>query len=171
MTKGPKLMRWVVGYEGLYLVHRDGYVVNRRGDRMAVAIDRYGYAGVRLSRDGKQRHHKVHRLICEAFNGTPTAEHCAHADGDKLNNRPENLRWSTRSENIADSIRHGTFRFATAAQSGERHPRAKLTKARVREIREKAAMGQSGRSIARELGMNQPHIAAIIRRDKWKCVE
>ncbi len=170
MIEGPSLMRWVVGYEGLYLVHRDGNVVRSTGQRMTGSIDRYGYATVRLSRDGKQRSKKVHRLVCEAFNGPPTAEHCAHKDGDKLNNRPENLRWSTRSENTQDSIRHGTFRFATAAQSGEKHPGAKLTADQVRDIRSRAASGQSGRSIAREFGINQPHIAAIIRGDKWKCV-
>src|SRR5690348_4661929 len=101
MIDGPYLGRWVVGYERLYLVFRDGRVLDRRGRGMAVRIDRYGYANVRLSRDGRQRWKKVHRLVCEAWHGPPPSpvHHAAHLDGDCANNCPENLAWATPKEN------------------------------------------------------------------------
>jgi hypothetical protein len=45
---------------------------------------------------------RVHRIIATAFMGVPpTEEHVVdHIDTNKLNNRPENLRWVTRLENI-----------------------------------------------------------------------
>lgn len=45
---------------------------------------------------------RVHRIIATAFNGEPpTKEHVVdHIDTNKQNNRPENLRWVTRLENI-----------------------------------------------------------------------
>lgn len=45
---------------------------------------------------------RIHRIIAVAFHGEPpTKEHVIdHIDTNKQNNRPENLRWVTRLENI-----------------------------------------------------------------------
>ncbi len=44
---------------------------------------------------------KVHRLVCEAFNGPcPPGMVCIHLDEDSKNNRPENLKWGTQKENL-----------------------------------------------------------------------
>ncbi len=44
----------------------------------------------------------IHRIVATAFHGeAPTKEHVIdHIDTNKQNNRPENLRWVTRLENI-----------------------------------------------------------------------
>ena len=44
----------------------------------------------------------VHRIVSTAFHGEPpTKEHVVdHIDTNKQNNRPDNLRWVTRLENI-----------------------------------------------------------------------
>lgn len=45
---------------------------------------------------------RVHRIVATAFHGLPpTKEHVVdHIDTNKRNNRPENLRWVTRLENV-----------------------------------------------------------------------
>lgn len=45
---------------------------------------------------------RVHRIVATAFHGEPpTKEYVVdHVDINKQNNRPENLRWVTRLENI-----------------------------------------------------------------------
>ena len=45
---------------------------------------------------------RVHRIVAMAFHGEPpTKEHVIdHIDTNKRNNRPENLRWVTRLENV-----------------------------------------------------------------------
>ncbi|ANB33901.1 hypothetical protein M2324_004039 [Rhodovulum sulfidophilum] len=46
--------------------------------------------------------HKIHRIVATAFLGAqPTKHHVVdHIDTNRRNNRPENLRWVTRLENI-----------------------------------------------------------------------
>lgn len=45
---------------------------------------------------------RIHRIVSTAFHGeAPTKEHVVdHIDTNKQNNRPDNLRWVTRLENI-----------------------------------------------------------------------
>lgn len=44
---------------------------------------------------------KVHRLVCEAFNGPPNdGQVCMHLDEDSSNNKPENLAWGSQKENL-----------------------------------------------------------------------
>jgi hypothetical protein len=154
-----------------YQVSSDGEI-RRNGRELKGYVDRYGYRTVLLSYGGLSKRFAVHRLICEAFHGPcPEGLECAHIDGDKGNNRPDNLRWATRSENIRDQIAHGTFagqqNLITGANFGETHNSAKLTEAQVRDLRARAAGGASGRSLAKEFGIQSAQASAIIRGDAW----
>jgi HNH endonuclease/NUMOD4 motif len=103
----------------------------------------------------------VHRLVCEAFNGAPPTpdHHVAHGDGDKTNNAPENLRWATRSENMADRKLHGTY------TCGERHSVAKLSEAEARAI--KASIGPA-RIIASAHSVSESNVCMIRRGATWR---
>lgn len=48
---------------------------------------------------------RVHRIVAYAFHGEPpTKQHVVdHIDTNRLNNRPENLRWLTRLENVLNN--------------------------------------------------------------------
>ena len=48
------------------------------------------------------KNYKIHRLICEAFHGSPPKGKnvVLHMDENVLNNRPENLKWGTQKENL-----------------------------------------------------------------------
>jgi hypothetical protein len=53
---------------------------------------------------------QVHRVVLKAFVGPPPFEGavCRHLNGIADDNRVENLTWGTHSENLLDSVRHGT---------------------------------------------------------------
>lgn len=71
----------------------------------------HGHLGVYLYRVGERpaKRLMVHRLVLMAFVGPcPEGHECCHRDGDPANNRIDNLYWGTKSQNMRDSIRHGT---------------------------------------------------------------
>ena len=77
---------------------------------MKWSSDGSGYPVVRLTTpEGVRKKFKVHQLVCRAFHGekpAPNYEVC-HIDGDPMNNKAENIRWGTRSDNAKDRVRHG----------------------------------------------------------------
>ena len=74
---------------------KTGLTIKLQDDRRA------GYLKVRIKHaDGKIRSRYVHHLVAEAFLGfRPDGADIDHIDGDRTNNRPENLRYCTRKEN------------------------------------------------------------------------
>jgi hypothetical protein len=67
-----------------------------------------GYPVVRLSYAGFIKTIPVHRLVAEAFNDNPDNKpEVNHKDGNKLNNKADNLEWSTYSENLQHAYNTG----------------------------------------------------------------
>lgn len=66
--------------------------------------DRDGYKMAGIS--GKNI--KVHRAVAEAFIPNPeNKQQVNHIDGDKSNNRVDNLEWATQEENMQHASRNG----------------------------------------------------------------
>jgi len=111
----------------------------------------------------------VHALVCTAFHGPrPAAGYeVAHNDGNRRNNRSNNLRWTTITANRFDQIRHGT------RLRGERANGAKLTETDVREIRrlcaEEPYRGHIT-AIAKRFGISRSAVPAIRDHLVWKHV-
>lgn len=64
----------------------------------------------------------------------------------------------------------GCHRQMDDASHGQGHPAAKLTDAKVRDIRRRAAAGETQRALAREYGVTQPAIMQVVRRRTWKHI-
>lgn len=99
----------LIGEAPAYRVSSLGRVMSKRFGRPLSPGYCRGYARHTLCVDGRKIIRSVHALVCSAFNGPkPSPElHCAHRDGDKSNNTPENLYWATPKENCDDRERHG----------------------------------------------------------------
>jgi hypothetical protein len=67
----------------------------------------YRYAMIQLS-NGKQKNCRVHRLVAEHFlPNHDNMDEVNHKDGNKDNNRADNLEWCTRSHNVKHSFDTG----------------------------------------------------------------
>lgn len=156
----------VVGYEGLYEVSTLGNVRSLRRSvprMMSSTLSRYGYHVVNLRRDGRSFTHQVSNLVLAAFVGPSRGLTCNHKDGNKVNNRAENLEWVTRAENLAHAWRTGLLR-----NYGERNHLSKLTERSVREIRRRRKAGESLRDIATTYEVTVGNISAICCGKSWK---
>lgn len=70
---------------------------------------RSGHLFVVFSVGGIEKPVAVHRLVGEAFLGPlPPGLETRHLDGNKDNNTPSNLSYGTHSENMRDTVIHGT---------------------------------------------------------------
>ena len=103
----------IEGYEGLYQVSNFGDIKSLpkvRRNRSGTYIQKEkllklsntstGYKKVELYKDKKRKSFKVHRLVAQAFIPNPeNKREVNHIDGNKHNNKVNNLEWVTSSEN------------------------------------------------------------------------
>ncbi len=169
----PQQLREIDGCPG-YFAGRDGRIYStRRLGRpkpstparpirplKAGVNKRNGYLQVAL---GSASCRNVHALVCAAFHGPrPPGFHASHIDGDKLNCRPENLCWESRTANERRKATHGTLRL------GDRHPQAKLTEAIVAEARRLVASGASNpHALARRFGVAHKTMIEAVAGKTW----
>lgn len=97
----------IKGYEGFYQISDEGTVRRILKDRTRDIKCREGkYYTVNISKHGKKKTFAVHRLVAETFLERPEGYlEVNHKDGDKHNNRVENLEWVTQLENRTHAIR------------------------------------------------------------------
>ena len=104
-TEAVEEWRPVVGYEGLYEVSNIGRVRNASGLIMSLYKNNKGYYMINLWDGKKHNHWLVSRLVAIAFIPNPDNKpNVDHINTDQSDNRVENLRWCTQSENLANPI-------------------------------------------------------------------
>lgn len=91
------------------LIHRsNGRIYNKRGVKIQPALDAYGYLRCTFSNKGKRQSVYVHRLVAMAYIPNPENKPTVnHINGNKTDNRVENLEWATQHEQKAHAIRNG----------------------------------------------------------------
>lgn len=131
-----------------------------------------GYLIVQLRIDGEHKCYLVHRLVALAFIPNPDNKPCVnHINGDKTDNRVENLEWVTDGENKRHAVATGLY------LQGEDSPLAKLTNEQARYIRENPdglntvelgrVLGVSDRTISTiQIGKTYKNVGGAVRKAK-----
>lgn len=165
--------RWlpVVGWEGFYEVSDVGRIRRVAGSPkcrtariLAQQQTQGGYFTIELKRsDRPRKRHMVARLVAEAWIGPCPKDHQAnHKNGDKRDNQPGNLEWSTPGDNLRHAFRTG-LKYPTR---GERSGKAKLTEEQVREARRLKNVIPSW-EIAERFGVKRRTILSIWEGKSW----
>ena len=113
----------VEGYEGMYQVSSYGRVkslarevtdmfgTKMLEEKIVERSDNCQYYMIALSKNNVKEHTSIHRLVAKTFIPNPENKPCVnHIDGNKHNNRVENLEWVTYSENSQHAIRTGLLK-------------------------------------------------------------
>ena len=113
LNKTPPSFELVAGYSYRYLVTRDGVVFDFvKGRVLTRTISGNGYLTVSLQDEsGKKKNILLHRIVATAFIANPDSLPCVnHRNGDKLDNRIENLEWCSYSYNNIHAYNMGLKR-------------------------------------------------------------
>lgn len=103
----------VNGYEGVYQISNLGNIKslprkNAKGKILNPSTNNRGYLRVGLCFKEKVRYESIHRLVAEAF--IPNRKNLPevnHINGNKLDNRVENLEWVTKGQNQIHAYKTG----------------------------------------------------------------
>lgn len=80
---------------------------------MKLSINNSGYVQISLFQNGKRKPVLVHRLVAENFlENKENKPYVNHIDGNKLNNKMDNLEWCTCQENINHAYQKGLIKIS-----------------------------------------------------------
>ncbi len=166
----------VVRFEGHYEVSTLGRVRRTGRDRlgrcrntMLRPSDRNGYQGVTLSVEGATTTVSVHRTMWEALVGSiPDGMQINHINGDRTDNRLENLEVCTPKQNM-HHMRHVLKRrqVTPGARMGSANGYAKLTEGDVVRILDRLAIGDNPKRIAKDFGIHWSNVYKIKNKEAW----
>lgn len=171
---GGKGIEWrsIPGYEGLYEVSNDGQVKRLGGtpkchhERNLRPSNRHGYPTVALCKNGKPNSFEVHRLVTRAFIGKQGNLWVNHKNGNKTDNRLENLEYLTPGENT----KHAYVIGMQPSRKGEGNGRSKWSGELVILVRKLAESGVSRKEICRRFGVSKTWLQNVITNQLWSHI-
>lgn len=161
---------WKPIYDGAYDVSSCGRVRRvalrrgtSRGSIIHPCVRNTGYKMFVPCIDGKRYPaQSVHGTVALAFLGDRPRGHVVnHINGNKTDNRSENLEYTTPRMNSIHSVRLGL------SQIGSRHYRAKITEMDAIDIRRRYKYGD-GVKLAAEFGISPGMVHLIIHGRNWR---
>jgi len=105
-----EIWKGIKGWEGVYQVSSHGRLRSFKkepgGRILSNKNAKGGYFSIVLQNKGARRFVRMHVLVAEAFiPRPPDKQEVNHKDGNKQNNKVDNLEWATRRENVRHAVK------------------------------------------------------------------
>lgn len=160
---------YVTRYGYHYYATDDGHIYSEHLQRnISEYTDKDGYKKVRLSNgDGSRKVFSVHRLILETFQPNENSDKLQvnHKDGNKANNKLENLEWVTCKQNIIHAYNLGLYSNIGDNNNGDH----KLCTSQVLEIIDLLLKQElTIQQIANKYNVSKYAIECIKYKKTWK---
>lgn len=148
-----------------YAIDVDGKIYNKKtGKALAQRLNRDGYSVVELWKENKKTVYAVHRFVAKAFIPNPENLPCVnHKDGNKANNKVENLEWVTYSQNTIHAFELGLMK----AKQGEDVHNSVLTEDQVHKICQLMEKGYRNIDIYELTGVEKHLLKNIRNHGAW----
>lgn len=154
-----KYTNWYITPEGDVFVsstrYKKGILYKKKG-----TIHKRGYVYVRTA----NRNYQLHRLVAEAFIINPLNKYYVnHIDGNKTNNRWDNLEWVTGKENAQHAIRTGLTR-----QMKKNEGNLKYSNIQCRDVLDRINSGMKYVEAGSKYNMPYSTVAHLVRGSRRK---
>lgn len=148
--------------DGNYEVSNIGNVRHHSGRPRKLKRCKNGYLHLGIARKGRcSSNVSVAVLVCEAFHGPrPKGHDVDHINRVRDDNRPENLRWVTREENLLNRV----------PVSGERHHQSKLNRNQVLKCREVPYVRGRDLVLAQQFGVSRETVRDARLGKYWRNI-
>lgn len=134
--------------------------------------DKNGYGVLLVSKDGKKKNTKAHRLSYELHVAPiPAQMFVCHRCDNPSCIEPSHLFVGTAADNNADKMQKGRHRPGGRPQRGSKNGRAKLSEQQVAGIRRLvSSYGVTAAAIARSLGVSASAVQRAVNGRRWGTV-
>ena len=165
-----EIWKSVQGFEGRYevsnlgrlrsldrtSVYKDGRVANIKGTMIKGAITKDGYLVVALNSSCRRY---IHRIVAETFFGKPEFRDTVnHKNGNKIDNRVDNLEYNSFKENNEHARNNGLN-----SQHAEKCNLTKFSEQLVSALKAVSAeYNASNKKLAEIFGMSTTHVSDIL---------
>lgn len=149
-----------------YVISEEGEIVNTRTGYVLSLIKTDEYIFVNLCQGPRRKKAPVHVLLAEAFLGKrPPGFDVNHKNGNKHDNRLENLEYVSRAYNVKHA-----YHLGLANAKGSKNGHSKLKEEDVLRIRSSEFKNLPRKEIADFFRVSVGSVNKILSRTTWKHI-